>query len=149
MATYPETATARGWLILSNGVDTWEIPCEDWEWDSKAKPEIDDLPADTRTGFDLGYISRIVKIIRAHFSSRDDDDGDHGINDFIKDMEDWNVDEPFDLQIEVHGDGRHIHFGNTGSTMKVLFLRKFGITKIGHGDVQEYVIKQIHFIQAE
>lgn len=126
-----------GWLILSNGVDTWKVPYQTFEYDLSAEPEIDNLPGDSRIGFDLGSRKRTVKINMLHFESAGD------LDDCMDDLEDWNDAGAWDLRIQISSSPTYFPFSKAGSTIKVLFKDFRGVTKTTKGDIQHFIIKML------
>ena len=131
-----------GWLIMSNGVDTWKVPYQTFEYDLSAEPDIDNLPGDNRIGFDLGVRKRQIKINMLHFESVSD------LDDCMDDLEDWNGAGAWDLRIQISETPNYFPFSKSGSTIKVLFKDFRGVTKSARGDIQHYIIKLLMLKEA-
>lgn len=133
-----------GWVTINDAdADTLELYVEDWHLFGKTTPEIEDLPADSRTGFDLGYRKRTLLLIGVRFDSLVD------IENCLKFLDEWNDEGPFTIEIQVHSDTTEIKQDGVNTALKYLYIDYSEVRKMSGGDIQQYRIGRMLFKQAE
>jgi len=133
-----------GWIIINDAdEDDLELSVEDWHLFGKTIPEIEDLPADSRTGFDLGYRKRTLLLIGIRFENRDD------AEDCLKFLDEWNDEGPFGIKIQVSGTPSYIKQDGVNTELKYLYIDYSELKKMSGGNIQQYRIGRLLFKQAE
>ncbi len=132
-----------GWIIINDAdADTLELAVEDWEMFFKTIPEIDDLPGDARTGFDLGYRKRTLVLIGVRFDSRSD------YEECLEMLDDWNDENPYTIEIRTSTGGTLLKQDGINNNLKYLYIDITEAKKIGNENIQQYRIGRITFKEA-
>lgn len=133
----------EGWLYIDYGGNDYQVLIDDWSLDIIPKPTIIDIPADSRIGFDLNYVERILVIRDAFFFS------DTDIETLIAALNTLNVSGPFPIRIKNKDAASNwFKLDGTNEELDFLYLEMRGIRKPAKGDAQYYVIERIQFKQA-
>ncbi len=132
-----------GWIIINDvDVDTLTLAVEDWEFFFKTIPDIDDLPGDARTGFDLGYRKRILVLIGVRFDSRSD------YEECLEMLDEWNDEGAYTVEIRTSTGGTLLKQDGVNNNLKYLYIDISEAKKIGNGNIQQYRIGRITFKEA-
>lgn len=139
-------ALDEGWVYLedlSNSSNNMKVLCEDWDYDEKCNPEIEDLPGDSRYGINLEVYSRIYKIKGVYFTSHTD------WNTFKENLKDWNS-AGIKLKIQRTTGGSYATLDSDGNTdVSVFYVTGRGFKKTYKGNATFYRVSQVLFRQKE
>lgn len=130
-----------GWLIFTNGTDTYKIKTED-------QPIPDDVdksaffihyPSDGHYAFTLDTHERSIKLKKLWFISK------VRVDQFIAFIESAQSNENLTLRIQDNSSPTYLKWDGTNTTMPILYKNKKGPKKLFGGDSDIWEITIIHF----
>lgn len=131
------------WIIIEapNADPDLELSVENHKGFSKTKPEFDELPANSRVAFDLGY--RMVSLVLEGvlFDSRGD------AEDCLLYLNRWNDIEPYVVKIQISSTPSYFKQDGSNTELKYLYIDISEIEKLTKGNEQVYRIGRILFKQ--
>lgn len=135
------TIIDKGWLWLTNGVDTLKLAAEQVFWDEVRDPQISHYP-----GFSFGYDQDtnyyLFTVKRLYFDSHSSYDN------FKTYVNTWQVAAPFTLKIQRASTGEFESPDGTYEEYQVLHLGMKKCYKVVNGDEEFYVVENMQFEEA-